>query len=211
MAPQIDERIARREFMMQRKKSVLTTVAIGLAIAFVLAVAVRLHLLGTHTSQQTEASPNFGMIAPCPANTKDGTKAVYLDQRAIQVRVFNGTKFRGFAHAVGEALRIRGFNVTQIGNNATGGVKRTAIYFGNKSINAAYTLYANFTDAYLMMDNRKEAIVDVVLGSTFNNLRPKTDVPAAGAEIPRIKTCQNAKTMRNLPEAITQAAATSKN
>ncbi len=195
-----DERLARREFMYQRKRFVLSSVAVGVGIAFVLALIVQCHLFGIAASKTPEVDPNYGVQAPCPVKNKDENKAQYIDNRAVSIRVLNGTKFRGFARAVGEGLRNRGFNLIEVGNSETS-VKRTTIYFGKQSINEAYTLVANFKDAILRMDNRQDKLVDVVLGSTFSNLRPKTDVPAAGAAITEVNGCLASKDMKDLPKA----------
>lgn len=195
-----DERLARREFMYQRKRFVLSSVAIGVAIAFVLALIVQSHLFGIAAPRTPEVDPNYGVEAPCAVKNKDENKASYIDNRAVSIRVLNGTKFRGFARAVGEGLRNRGFNLIEVGNSETR-VKRTTIYFGKQSINEAYTLVANFKDAILRMDDRQDKLIDVVLGATFSNLRPKTDVPAAGAAINEIRGCAAYNTIKNLPKA----------
>lgn len=56
------------------------------------------------------------------------------------------------------------------------------------------------------MDDRQDKLIDVVLGVTFNNLKPKTDVPAAGATIVEIKGCADFNSMKNLqnPQIIIQ-------
>lgn len=186
--------------MYQRKRFVLSSVAVGVGIAFVLALIVQCHLFGIAASKTPEVDPNYGVQAPCPVKNKDENKAQYIDNRAVSIRVLNGTKFRGFARAVGEGLRNRGFSLIEVGNSETS-VKRTTIYFGKQSINEAYTLVANFKDAILRMDDRQDKLVDVVLGSTFSNLRPKTDVPAAGAAITEVNGCLASKDMKDLPKA----------
>ncbi len=201
MAQEYDERIARKAFMYQRKRSVLTTVSIGLAVIFALALLVQFHVFGINSVPAPRDNPNYGVTAPCAIRGKEGAKTPYLDNRAVSIRVLNGTKFRGFARAVGEALRARGFNLTEVNNNKTSNVKRTTIYFGKNAINEAYTVNANFADSIMRMDDRQDKLVDVVLGSTFNNLRPKVDVPAAGAAIQEIKGCVKADAMKQLPKA----------
>lgn len=195
-----DERLARREFMYQKKRFVLTTVGICVGAAFLLAVLVQCHVFGIAAPKTPEIDPNYGVQAPCPTKNKDENKATYIDNRAVPIRVLNGTKFRGFARAVGEGLRNRGFNLIEVGNSEKS-VKRTTIYFGKKSINEAYTLAANFKDAILRMDDRQDKLIDVVLGVTFNNLKPKTDVPAAGATIVEIKGCADFNSMKDLPKS----------
>lgn len=207
MAQGYDERQARKEYMYEKKKAVLTFVASGLAVVFVIALAVQYHLFDINAPKTAQNNPNFGIAAPCPTKDKENPKGAYSDPRMINIRVLNGTKYRGFAHAVGEALRNRGFNVSEIGNHNSSRVKRTIIYFGKNAINIAYSVQTHFTDAILQLDDRTDKLVDIVLGSSFNNLRPKTDVPAAGATIQAISTCKPADTFKTLPKAMKHQAA----
>lgn len=201
MAQEYDERIARKAFMNQKKRSVLTSVGIALAVIFVIALLVQFHVFGINSTATPKDNPNYGVTAPCATKDKGSAKIPYVDNRAVAIRVLNGTKFRGFARAVGEALNARGFNLTEVNNNKTNNIKRTTIYFGRNAINEAYTVNANFTDAVMRMDDRQDKLVDIVLGSTFTNLRPKVDVPAAGAAIQEIPGCLKADSMQHLPKA----------
>ncbi|MFU0569947.1 LytR C-terminal domain-containing protein [Gardnerella vaginalis] len=201
MAQNYDERIARKEFMYQKTKSVMFTVGIVLIVATFISFLIQFHIFGLNAPKAKNDNQNYGVIAPCPVRSKNGDKISYLDSRIVRIRVLNGTKFRGFASAVGEALRLRGFNLIEIGNNNTQGVKRTTIYFGKKAVNDAYTLSSNFNNVILRMDDREDDLVDVVLGSDFRNLRPKADVPPAGAEIVPISNCKDADSITNLPKA----------
>lgn len=201
MTQEYDERIARKAFMYEKKRSVITTVSTGLAVTFVIALLVQFHVFGINSVKAPKDNPNYGVTAPCAVKGKEGTKIPYVDNRAISIRVLNGTKFRGFARAVGEALNARGFNLTEVNNNKTSNVKRTTIYFGKNAINEAYTVNSNFADAVMRMDDRQDKLVDIVLGSTFNNLLPKVDVPAAGAAIQEVEGCVKADTMKQLPKA----------
>lgn len=196
-----DERLARKEFMYERKRFVLSVTSAGLVVAFILALLVFFHAFGINKPQAPGANPNHGIIAPCPIKGKEGDKVPYVDSRSVAIRVLNGTKFHGFARAVGEALRNRGFNLIEVNNSKTTKMKQTVIYFGKNSVNEAYTVSANFSDAILRMDDRQDRLVDVVLGSTFTNLRPKTDVPAAGAAIDEIRGCIDVNSFKSLPKA----------
>lgn len=201
MTQEYDERIARKAFMYQKKRSVITTVSIALAVTFVFALLIQFHVFGINSIVAPKDNPNFGITAPCATKGKEGSKTPYVDNRAVSIRVLNGTKFRGLARAVGEALNARGFNLTEVNNNKTSNIKRTTIYFGKNAINEAYTVNSNFADAVMRMDDRQDKLVDIVLGSTFNNLRQKVDVPAAGAAIQEVPGCVKAKDMKELPKA----------
>ena len=93
--------------------------------------------------------------------------------------MLNGTKFAGFAKAVSDALQNREFNA-QTPGNYTKKVDRTMIVFGKNGVNQAYTVASNFSDAMLVMDDRQDQLVDVVVGATFDNLQDKmTNLPKA--------------------------------
>ena len=80
-------------------------------------------------------------------------------------------------------------------------IDRTMIVFGKNGINQAYTVASNFTDAMLVMDDRQDQLVDVVVGATFDNLADVKSVPAAGKPITSIKGCVAADKMTNLSKA----------
>ena len=86
--------------------------------------------------------------------------------------------------------------------NGINNVERTTIYFGRNSINQAYTLNDNFTDAIMVMDDREDELIDVVLGATFKNLKDLHEVSAPGSPIQDFATCQPADQMTDLPAAI---------
>ena len=45
------------------------------------------------------------------------------------------------------------------------------IVFGKNGVNQAYTVASNFTDAMLVMDDRQDQLIDVIVGATFENLQ----------------------------------------
>jgi hypothetical protein len=52
------------------------------------------------------------------------------------------------------------------------------------------------------MDDRSDQLVDVVIGSTFNNLNSEKSIVAAGKPITSIEGCvSDANTMKDLPKA----------
>ena len=105
--------------------------------------------------------------------------------------------------AVGEALQDRQFNVVTIDNYPSSKVTRTTIYFGVNAINPAYTLNAYFKDAVMVMDNRQDRLVDVVLGATFNDLNKEKEVKKQGDTIKDFKGCKTVDELQKagLPKA----------
>ena len=61
--------------------------------------------------------------------------------------------------------------------------------FGKNGVNQAYTVASNFTDAMLVMDDRQDQLIDVIVGATFDNLQDTKKVPAAGKAITGIQGC----------------------
>jgi len=109
----------------------------------------------------------------------------------IAVKVLNASKVRGQGGITTESLRALGF--TQIGEPADdpaypGDLKaacRGQLRFGENGETAARTLSLLMPCVELIRDNRKDATVDVTLGTTFGDLRPTA---AASKLIAQLKT-----------------------
>ena len=120
---------------------------------------------GLGITATSEVKPNYGVRVPCSTKDANGKNQTYSNYANVKVRVLNGTKFVGFAKAVSTALSNRQFKVTGWDNYKGKKVERTTIYFGKNAINEAYTLNTNFTDAVMVMDDRDDKLIDVVLGA----------------------------------------------
>jgi hypothetical protein len=108
--------------------------------------------------------------APC---LPEGTLPVPYDD--VQVRVFNATGKGGLGAANEQVLKNRGFTIALVGNLQTPAGKATTqhstqISFGTAGIAQAYTLAAHYKDPVLVLDDRADATVDLVLGKNFVNL-----------------------------------------
>jgi hypothetical protein len=107
-----------------------------------------------------------------------------LDDRApappdkIAVKVLNASKVRGQGGITTESLRSLGF--TQIADpaddpaypGATKAECRGQLRFGENGATAARTLSLLVPCVELVRDNRKDATVDLTLGTTFGDLQP---------------------------------------
>ncbi len=144
---------------------------------------------------------NYGRTAPCVSPAADGSKPKYPENRAVTVRVLNGTKFTGFANAVGQALENREFVVQGVDNYDSAKVERTQIVFGKNAIAQAYTIASNFPDAQLVMDDREDKLVDIILGATFKDLEETDQLPKTGSEIPNVEGCKPADQLTSVPKA----------
>lgn len=203
MAQPYDEREARKQYVRQRQRTVFTVTGAVLAVAMIVSLLFFFHVFGLGRVDTPATEPNYGVVAPCAVAGDDGTPATTVDNRSVTVRVLNGTSHSGFGQAVADALQNREFLLQgDAGNYSSQNVERTTIYFGRNAINAAYTVNANFTDAVMVMDDREDTLIDIVLGATFQDLTDTEDVPAAGSTIEDFANCQAADAMTDLPAAI---------
>lgn len=215
MSEHYDERAARKAYMRKRQGAVFTVVAMAMAVALVVSLLFYFHAFGLGRIKTAASKPNYGVTVPCVPKGSDGNPAKYVDNNKISIRVINGTQFGGFARAVAEELGTnRNFpNVQtdnwQIGTDKKTGdpiyntsVERTTIYFGKNAIPEAYTVKSNFNDAVMIMDDRTDMLIDVVLGATFNDLIDQKDVPTSNTEITSFEGCVAADKITNLPKAI---------
>ena len=197
-----DERVARRTYVRKRQIRVFAVVITLLLVALVTALLFFFNAFGLGVTPTPAVLPNYGEVAPCAPKNAEGEPATYPANETITVRVLNGTDFPRLGRAVGEALKNRNFVINTIETSQTDSVERTTIYFGRNAIAEAYTVNANFTDAQLIMDDREDKLVDVVIGATFNNLTDLDQIPKAGSEIKSFENCQDVETMTDLPKAI---------
>ncbi|MBT1162262.1 LytR C-terminal domain-containing protein [Bifidobacterium sp. SO1] len=214
MSEHYDERQARKAYMRKRQGTVFSIAVTALAAALVISLLFYFHVFGLGSIKTAATKPNYGVTVPCVPKDSDGNPVKYVDNNKISVRVINGTQFAGFARAVAEELGTnRNFPNVQTGNWQTGtdkkgnavyntSVERTTIYFGKNAIPEAYTVNANFNDAVMIMDDRTDMLVDVVLGATFNDLIDQKDVPSSDTEITSFAGCVAADKITNLPKAI---------
>ena len=196
-----DERAARKQYIRRRQKVVFTITGTILTIALVISLLFFFHVGGLGKVKAAAVQPNYGQQAPCAAQEQDGSKGKYVENRNITVRVLNGTEFSGFAQAVSSALQNREFNTQAAGNYTSSKVERTMIIFGKNAINQAYTVNSNFTDAKMVMDDREDMLIDVVVGATFDNLQNQKQVPTAGKKIESFEGCVTVDKMTDVQKA----------
>ena len=205
MAQAIDEREARRAYVHRRQRIVFTVTGAIMAVVLVLAILVTNRVINLQPRQANDArEPNYGLTAPCAAKNQDGTPMKWPENQTTKIRVLNGTEGLGLANAVNEELINRHFTIMENpGNYTSSKVQRTMIVFGEQAINNAYALARNFNDAQLVMDDRTDRLVDVVIGATFNDLRSAKAMEADGDTITDIKGCVPAEQMKQegLPKA----------
>jgi hypothetical protein len=180
---------------------------ITVAICFLVACVVvsALILLGVFKSEEeksvADASTNYGVTAPCV-----DSKAKAPGYTSITVRVLNGTDKSGIARAVSKSLNYRGFAIQGASDFTENDLARTEIRFGKNGVAQAYTVYAQFNDAILRMDNRTDKLVDVVIGNSFYDLNKTEEVSVTkGATLKSLKGCVSASKLaksKKLPAAV---------
>lgn len=194
----LDEREARRQFVRRRQKMVFTIAICALVVIMIVAGLVIASSVGRSTKESKVVRPNYGVSLPCPP--QDSKLVNHPD---IRIRVLNGTSKSGLGTAVASALRNRGFNMQGVGDypNKTE-TARTEIRFGIKGIDRGYTVATQFNDAIMIMDDRNDDLVDVVIGATFNDLNDEDKSSTVGKDIEGIKGCvADPASMKDLPEA----------
>ena len=130
MAENNDAREERREYVHRRQTIVFAVVGAVLVVALFISSLFLFHVGGLGEVKTTAEGADHGVVAPCVSPAEDGSKPKYLDSKSVTTRVLNGTKFSGFANAVGRALQNREFVVQSIDNYDNAKVERTTIVFG---------------------------------------------------------------------------------
>ncbi|PKQ18640.1 MAG: hypothetical protein CVT68_02360 [Actinobacteria bacterium HGW-Actinobacteria-8] len=123
---------------------------------------------------------------PCPpldeGNDADDPDAVHenmpMSPSQVTVRVLNGTDKQGLAATTLEVLTGRGY--VPAASGAATNWNRTysefvRIQFGEEGLRQAYTVATNFPTYVMVLDSRKGAVVDIILGDLFetNKIRPQ--------------------------------------
>lgn len=102
---------------------------------------------------------------PCPPASEEEKFPAPNDQ--ISVRVLNGTDKRGLARSVGDVLEGRGFVLAGITNWRSEYKGAVRIQFGEEGLRQAYSIARTFPTFELVYDQRKGAVVDLILGARF--------------------------------------------
>jgi hypothetical protein len=106
------------------------------------------------------------------------------EPKEVKLKVFNGTPTTGLEQQVANEFRNRKFQVKGTERNAV--VNKVAVLrYGPKAVGAAHLLRAYFLDeAVVQYDKkRKDDIVDVVIGTEFQQLGTTTEVNQSLVEL----------------------------
>ncbi|MFC8943625.1 LytR C-terminal domain-containing protein, partial [Streptomyces griseoincarnatus] len=120
---------------------------------------------------------------PClPAVKGQPDGALPIAYSKVQVRVLNATAVSTVVGEVGIAaaflaeLDRRGFDVIEVGDFEGQQKVHSELWFGKKGVVAAYTLAAHIPDVRLVLDDRKGASVDLLVGEDYEAPYPADDV-----------------------------------
>ncbi|WP_284292234.1 LytR C-terminal domain-containing protein [Luteimicrobium album] len=164
----------RRRHMHERQAVVFGVLIAALALVGVGAAGIITGAISSPFNRPiaTPTVTDDAMTTATPCLAK-GTKPVQYAK--ITLNVYNASGQPGLARSTSDAMAERGFTVKKVGNS-TVDVTAPRIVFGPKGLAQAYTVAAQFKDAKLALDTRKDASVDVVLGSEAHVLLGTKDV-----------------------------------
>ncbi|MFD0704521.1 LytR C-terminal domain-containing protein [Alloscardovia venturai] len=199
-----NEREQRKLYLRARQRMILTG-----TVGF-LVVAVLISLVGAFgvfspakAKSDLTVQNNFGVQTACLAQ---GT--TMANPAEITLRVLNGTSKSGLATAVSEELHNRGFIIQGVGDyDSTQVLARTEIRFGKNAVAQAYSVASYFNDAILRMDSRDDNLIDVVIGSSFNDLIDTKLIPKTGAKLESRTNCVDVSKLQGVPQAPQHQAA----
>jgi hypothetical protein len=155
---------------------------IFVAVLFMTAGVVVIMAIG----RDTQTKPIVGI--DCPAGLVPA-KIRMPDEFEVSINVLNGTRKVGLAQDIGEQLKNRGFKIKKMGNPAGNKIAENeiaVINYGPQAVGAAFLVSAYFLAGQASMNfdlKREDAVVDVILGTEFQQLATVTEVNQSIAAI----------------------------
>ena len=150
-------------------------VVFGLLIAFLLLAGLAAAAMYSGAITSPFSRPIYTPVAeapqpePCLPQVKgqpDG--ALPVPYSKVKVRVYNAADgSEPLAGANEDVLTERGFDVVDTGNWVEK-LGQSEVRFGTKGITRAYTLAAQYPDVRLVLDDRKGATVDLLVGEEYS-------------------------------------------
>ena len=159
----------RRRHRHERQAALFGILIAGLAIAALGGFAIFTDAIPSpFTRDFTTAKPDAdATVSPAPCPPAGTMPVVYQN---VKVNVLNATKRGGLATTIAASLTGRGFTIASTGNSAPVAAGVAQIKFGASGVGAAYTLAAQLDGETLVLDTRKDATVDLIIGPDFAKL-----------------------------------------
>lgn len=150
-------------------------VVFGLIIAFLLLAGLAAAAMYSGAFSSPFSRPIYTPVAEAPQpepclpqveGQPDG--ALPVPYSKVKVRVYNAADgSEPLAGANEDVLSERGFDVVDTGNWVEK-LDQSEVRFGTKGITRAYTLAAQYPDVRLVLDDRKGATVDLLVGEEYS-------------------------------------------
>lgn len=183
-------------------------VVFGLLIAFLLLAGLAAAAMYSGAFSSPFSRPIYTPVAeapqpePCLPQVKgqpDG--ALPVPYSKVKVRVYNAADGSSpLASANEDELSDRGFDIVDTGNWLEK-LGQSEVRFGTKGITRAYTLAAQYPDVRLVLDDRKGATVDLLVGEEYSPPLSQDDV-LLDAETPMkdVEGCVPASEITPIPQ-----------
>ncbi|TDE89209.1 LytR family transcriptional regulator [Occultella glacieicola] len=169
-----EARLARRRHLQQRQTVVFGALIAALLVIALTAGAMWVGILPTpvnipiNSPEPTEATAPPG---PCPPEGQ-----TYVNFAEITTNVLNGTSRAGLAGTTAAELQARGIVVASQANAESSYAGVVRLVAGPTGLGQAYSVALLFPESTIVLDERADATVDVVLGGTFEMLLPADEV-----------------------------------
>ncbi|UFU03372.1 LytR C-terminal domain-containing protein [Ruania suaedae] len=180
-------RAARRRHMQQRQTVIFGALILAMLLVGLGAGAVWVGVLPSPV--------NVAINAPEPTATTDAgpcppADATYVPLTEVSASVLNGTSTSGLASEVGNELGERGIAVSRTANAPSQFAGTAQITSGQDGLAAAFTTAVLIPDAAIVVDDRADQTIDIVLGASYDSLRPADEVDVdPEVEIPVPQGC----------------------
>lgn len=173
--PAVSKREQRHRNKRLRQSVIFGTIMGVMAMALLFSTAVYTGVIDGPFNiafSEDEDAKNPAGPPPCPG--PDDTPVKY---GKVKIRVYNTTEVAGLASAAADDLTERGFEVIDVTNEDPAVTDAAEIRFGPHAIAEAYTVQAQIEGAVMRLDTEiTDDGVDVLLGETYDSLRPTDGV-----------------------------------
>lgn len=146
----------------------------ALVLTLLLAVLVGILFYAVFYYQGLEDQPSTDTGDTTAGPTAPVTAAPELTPGEITVNVFNATQRSGLAGTTATALGTYGYTIARFDNDPLGvAVENIEIRHGaDGEDHAQYLRQSLFPEATLVLDQREDSTIDLVLGAGFSELPP---------------------------------------